>query len=65
MVNSPTREAQTGLNVLGLQVGEVSQHLVGRQATGQEIENVGHPDSHPTDAGAPPALLGIHRDSLL
>jgi hypothetical protein len=65
MVNSPTREAQTGLNILRLEVGEVSQDLVGRQATGQEIENIGHADTHPADAGAPPALLGIHRDSLL
>ena len=65
MINSATREAQAGLNILGLEVGKISQHLVDRQATGQEIENVGHPDSHPTDAGAPPALLWIHRDSLL
>jgi len=65
MVNSPTREAQTGLNILGHEVGEILQHLIGRQATGQEIENVGHPDTHPTDARAPPALLWIHRDSLL
>ena len=65
MVNPTTREAQTGVNILGLQVGEISQHLVGRQAGSQEIENVGHADAHPADAGAPAALLGINRDSLL
>jgi hypothetical protein len=64
VINSPTREAQAGQNVLRLQVRELLQHLFGRQAAGQEIENVGHADAHPADAGASAALLRIDCDSL-
>ena len=64
MVNSPTRESQAGLKILRFQVREVAQHLFWRQSAGEEIENVGDADTHPTHAGAPPALLRIDRDSL-
>jgi hypothetical protein len=64
MINSPTGEAQAGLNILGLQIRQFQQYLFGGQPTGQEIENVGYADSHPADAGASAALLRIDRDSL-
>ena len=64
MIDSPAGEAQAGLNVLGFQVRELKHHLFGGQPTGQEIENVGHADSHPSDARAPTTLLGINGDSL-
>ena len=64
MIDPPAGEAQAGLNVLGFQVREFKQHLFGGQPTGQEIENVGHADPHPSDARAPTTLLGINGDSL-
>jgi hypothetical protein len=64
VINSPTRETQARLNVLELQVREVSQHLFGRQAARQQIENIGDADTHSADARAPPALLRIDCDSL-
>ena len=64
MIDSPAGEAKASLNVLGLQVREFKQHLFGGQPTGQEIENVGHADSHPSDARTPTTLLRINGDSL-
>jgi hypothetical protein len=64
MIDALTCEAQTGLDIPGLQVRKLSQHLLGAQPTGQEIENVGHADSHPADARTPAALLGIGGNSL-
>ena len=64
MIDSPAGEAQAGLNVFGFQVREFQQYLFGGQPTGQEIENVGHADPHPSDARAPTTLLGINGDSL-
>ena len=64
MVNSPTCESQAGLKILRFQVRKVAQHLFRHQSAGKEIENVGDADTHPTHAGAPPALLRIDRDSL-
>ena len=64
MIDSPAGEAKASLNVFGFQVREFQQYLFGGQPTGQEIENVGHADPHPSDARAPTTLLGINGDSL-
>jgi hypothetical protein len=64
MINPPAREPQARPNILDLQVREFAQYLLGRKAARQEIKNIGHADTHPTDAGPSATLLRIDRDSL-
>ena len=63
MIEHARGEPQGSGNVLGLQVGELFEDLLGGEPGGQEIQHVGHPDAQAPDAGPAPALLGIDGDA--
>jgi hypothetical protein len=46
-------------DILLLKVWEFGHNLLGRQARGQQIDEVGHPDTHAPYTGAPPHCLGL------
>lgn len=58
------REFEGGTNVLGLKVGQVRQDPRFRNAGGKQVEDVFDANSHPANARATAALLGIDRDPV-
>lgn len=53
------REAQAGLDVFGLQVWQLVEDLLTRQARSKEVEHVGDTYAHATPQGRPPHCLGL------
>ena len=61
---SATGKAEAGRDVLALQVGELLDHLIRRQAHRQQIEDITDANAHAAHARTPPALVGIHGDAI-
>jgi len=59
MVELATGVLQTSMNVLGLKIGQFFQHLLGRQAIGEQIQDIHHADTHPANTWSPATLLGV------
>jgi hypothetical protein len=51
------RVGERGLDVIGLEIGEVTQNLVLGDALGQHPENIRHTNAQPPDARSPTALV--------
>jgi hypothetical protein len=49
MVETPARVAEARSDVLGLEVGELVEHLCCTETGRQEVENVAHADSQATN----------------
>ena len=64
MIEATASEAKAGCNILQLEVRQLFEYLLSRQAGGQEIENVRDPNPHAADARATATLLGVHRDPI-
>jgi hypothetical protein len=59
MVEAPHRITQASGDIVRFQVGISLKNLALALAACQEIEDIGHSDSHPTDTGAAPALVWV------
>ena len=55
---------KAGVNVSGLQIGEVLKDFSLRNASGKEIEHVFDANAHPADAGTSAALTRIEGDAV-
>lgn len=55
---------EAGLDIGGLQIGEVLKDFGLRDASGEEIEHVLHANAHAADAGAAAALMRIEGDAV-
>jgi hypothetical protein len=64
MVETPARVAEARSDVLGLEVGELVEHLCCTETGRQEVENVAHADSQATNAGAAATLSGVDGDAF-
>ncbi len=62
MAESPGSVKEGCSDISGLQIGQFGKDLISRESGGEEFEYVDDPDSHPTDARTPTALLGVDRD---
>jgi hypothetical protein len=58
------REAETGLDICGLQIGKIFADLFMRIPGSQKIENIFDPDPHAANAGPSATLIGTHRNSI-
>jgi hypothetical protein len=63
VVDLTSRILETSLQVLWFQVRQLLKDFRPRQSSGKEIEHIGDANPHAPDAGAPPALLGVHSNS--
>jgi hypothetical protein len=64
VIEAPYRISQASGDIVRLQIGIGREDLLLALSRGQEIEDVGHPDPHPPDTGAPPALVRVDRDPV-
>jgi hypothetical protein len=64
MPKPPTRKAQAGRDVLGLEIRQLNHDVIDGQPGGERIEDVADADAHPADARAPAALIGVHGDAI-
>jgi hypothetical protein len=64
MIETTPRVPEAGNNVIELQIGELFDNLLGRQAGGKEIEDIDHSDAEAPNAGASATLLRIDRDTF-
>ena len=64
MVQPARCETQAGLKILGVEIRKFLENLLSRQSRREKIEHVRDSDAHATNAGAPPALLGIDGDTV-
>ena len=64
MVEAPAGEAQARLDVVGLEIRQLGQHLVGRQSGREEVQDIAHTDSHAADARTTTALFRIDGDAI-
>lgn len=58
------REAETGLDFCGLQIGKIFAVLFMRITGSEKIENIFEPDPHAANAGPSATLIGTHRNSI-
>jgi hypothetical protein len=64
VIKTPTGKSQAGGDILELEIWQFFNHLVGRQARGEQIQDVCHSNTEPADTGTAPALVGIYSDAL-
>ena len=64
MVEAPGRVLQGRENVLALEVWVVGEDLLVRFARREELQDVLYPYAHASDAGSPPALIRVDRDTV-
>jgi hypothetical protein len=64
MIKPARCESKRGLKIFGFEIRHLLEDLLRGQASREQIENIAHADTHPTDTWPPPTLLGIDRDSL-
>ena len=64
VIQPSAREPQARANVFGFEIRHLFDDLFSRESVRQEIEDIAHPDPHPTDAGTPTALLRVNRDAI-
>lgn len=64
MVESTTRETQTGADIRDLKVGKLFDDLFRREARGEQVEDIDDANAHAADARPSPTLVGIHRDAI-
>ena len=65
MIDTTTGQAQAGGDVRKLQIRQFTNHLLWRQAIGQQVQDVRNTDTHPADARTAAALGGIHGDATV
>ena len=63
MINATHREPQAGRNVFTVKVGQLFEHLLGRETGREQVEHVHDSNAHPAHAGSASALRGIHGDA--
>ena len=54
---------QGGLQVGGFEVGHLGQNLLGGEASGEELEHVGHADAHAANARPAATLARVSGDA--
>jgi len=64
MIGVAGRKGDCGPNILGFQIGEVLQNLLQRCTLGEHFQDILDSDTHPPDAGTPPALGRIQGNSV-
>jgi len=64
MVNATARVAECSLYVFRFQIGQFLKHLLVRKPSGEQIQDIDHPNAHPANARSPAALIWIGRNSL-
>ncbi len=64
MIQSSARVTQRSGDVLWLEIRQLLEDLGLGQSGGEQIEDVGDPNAHSSNAGTSTALLGIDRDAL-
>ena len=47
-----------------MQIGHLLQNLLAAESSGEQIEDIGHANTHASNAGTASALRGIHGDSI-
>ena len=64
MIQLTARKPKAGLDVFLLQSRHFFQNLGLGQPGGQEVQNVGHPNTHATDARPASTLLRVDRNAV-
>jgi hypothetical protein len=64
MVQATAGEAETRGDIGRLEIWQLGDDLLRRQAGGEEFEDVDDADAHPANAGASSALLRIDGDAI-
>lgn len=54
--------SQAGSDVVGFQIGEIPQNFLRRSPKRQHLQYIDDADTHPANARAPVALLGVDGD---
>jgi hypothetical protein len=64
MIDAPTGESQTSLDIRRLQVGQFTNDLLGAEAVGQKVEHIAYAYAHPADTRPSAALLWINGNPI-
>ena len=64
MVEPATGKSQAGRNVFRFEIRQLFENLLLGESCSKQIENIDHPNPHSANAGPPPALLRIHRNTF-
>ncbi len=64
MIDTTAGVGNSGLNIVRFQIGHLIENLGGGEAIGEEIEHIGDPNAHASDAWASATLGRIHGDAF-
>jgi hypothetical protein len=64
MIEATAREAKTRCNIVWLQVRQLFEHLLTRQAGRHQIEDIRDPNPHAANVWTTVTLLSVHRDPI-
>ena len=64
MIEPTTGKTKARRDVFRFEIRQLFEDLLLSEPCGEKIQDVNHPNPHPTNAGPPSALCRIHRDAF-
>jgi hypothetical protein len=64
VINPPTRESQTGLDIRDLKIWKFLNHRSGRKSGSQQIEDIRNAHTHSANTRTAPTLAGVDSNAV-
>lgn len=64
MVKALAGKSQGSPDVFKAKIGQLFYYLLGGEPAGEQIQDVTDPNPQASNAGTPPALLGVYRNPI-